>query len=179
MVSTSLSAIELAFWRPRRRPYARDSEAAGTPIEAAAVDVVAVVDEVGRFATPRCRLKQLLPDPSRRRTGRDVEVDRLTALVADEEEDVQDPVVNGVDDEQISCPDALDLIREEGSSRLGPAARRLPPPISADRAITDADPQLEQLTANALGTPEPVLLGNPGDQVPHLVAESRAAESGA
>jgi len=162
--------------RPRRRPDAGDTEAAGPHIEVAAVDAVPVLDEVGRFATPRCRLKQLLPDPGRRRTGRDVELDQLTALVADK--DVQDPVLNGVDDQQIGCPDGPELIREKGPPSLGSAARRLAPPISADRAIADDDPQLEQFAANALGTPEPVLLGNPGDQIPHLAAESRAAEAG-
>ena len=55
---------------------------------------------------------------------------------------------------------------------------RLAPAISADRPIADDDPQLEQFAANALGTPEPVLLGNPGDQIPHLAAEARAAEAG-
>jgi len=37
----------------------------------------------------------------------------------------------------------------------------------------------EQFAANALGTPEPVLLEDPGDEIPNLAAESRAAESGA
>src|ERR1700682_6007091 len=133
----------VGLWRPRRRPHAGDSEAADPRIEVPAVDAVPVVDEVRGLATPRCRLKQLLPDPSRRRTGSDVEVDQFTALVADEEEDIQDPAVNGLDDQQIGCPDTLELIREEGPPALGPAGRRLPPPISADRAIADYDSQLE------------------------------------
>ena len=40
-------------------------------------------------------------------------------------------------------------------------------------------PTLEQFAANALGAPEPVLLGDPGDEMLNLAAESRAAESGA
>ena len=80
---------------------------------------------------------------------------------------------------EIGCPDALELIREEGPPALAPGPRRLPPPVSADRAVTDEDPQLEQFAANALRTPEPVLLRDPGDEIPNLAAESRAAESGA
>jgi hypothetical protein len=105
--------------RLRRRPHASDSEAAGPRIEIPAVDGVPVVDQVSGLATPRNRLKWLLPDPDRRRTGRDVEVDQLTAVVADEEEDVQDPVVNGVGDQEIGCPDALELIREESPPSNG------------------------------------------------------------
>jgi hypothetical protein len=114
-------------------------------------------------------------------TGRDVEMDQLTAVVTDEEEDVQvqDPVVNGADDQEIDCPDALNSFREAGPPALAPGPRRLPPPVSADRAVTDDDPQLEQFAANALGAPEPVLLGDPGDEIPNLAAESRAAEAGA
>jgi hypothetical protein len=108
-------------------------------------------------------------------------MDQLTAVVTDEEEDVQvqDHVVNGADHQEIGCPDTPELIREEGPLSLAPAARRLAPPISADRTVTDDDPQLEQFAANALGTPEPVLLGDPGNEIPNLAAESRAAESGA
>jgi hypothetical protein len=48
-------------------------------------------------------------------------VDQLTAVVADEEEDVQDPVDNGADDQEIGCPDALELILEVGPPALAPA----------------------------------------------------------
>jgi hypothetical protein len=46
-------------------------------------------------------------------TGRDVEMDQLTAVVTDEEEDVQDPVVNGADDQEIDCPDALNSFERQ------------------------------------------------------------------
>jgi len=85
----------VGLWRPRRRPHAGDSEAADPRIEVPAVDAVPVVDEVRGLAIPRCRLKQLLPDPSRRRTGSDVEVDQFTALVADAEEDIEDVGLKG------------------------------------------------------------------------------------
>jgi hypothetical protein len=31
--------------------------------------------------------------------------------VPDEEEDVEDPVVNGVDYQQVGCPDSFELVR--------------------------------------------------------------------
>src|ERR1700682_5453245 len=111
--------------RPSRRPHAGDSKASDPHIEIPSVDGVMVMNEMGRLVPPRSRLQQLLPDPGCRRTGGDVEGDQLTALVADEEEDTQDPVVNGVDDQQIGCPDALELIRQEGPPALTPRRRRL------------------------------------------------------
>ena len=59
------------------------------------------MDQVSGLATPRSRLKQLLPDPGCRRTRRDVAMDQLTALVADAEEDIEDLVVNGVDHQEV------------------------------------------------------------------------------
>jgi hypothetical protein len=50
------------------------------------------------LAPPWCCLQQLAPDPGRGRAGGDVEMDQLTPLVPDDEENVDDAVVNGVDD---------------------------------------------------------------------------------
>ena len=74
------SRDRIGLWRPRRRPHACDSEVAGSRIEVAAVDAVPVVDEMDGLATSSSRFQKLLPDPGRRRTGRDVEMDDLTAL---------------------------------------------------------------------------------------------------
>jgi hypothetical protein len=104
------------------------------PIEIPPVDGVSVVDEVSGLSTPWNRFHKLFPDPGRRRTGGNVEMDQLTAVVTDEE-DVQDPVVRGAHDQEIGCPDALELIREEGPPALAPGPRRLPPPVSADGAV--------------------------------------------
>ena len=45
-------------------------------------------------------------------------MDQLTTVVADEEEDVEDPVVNGVDHQQIRRPDSPELVGEERPPRL-------------------------------------------------------------
>jgi hypothetical protein len=68
------------------------------PIEIPSVNGVSVVNEVGWLLAPWSRFQKLLPDPSRGRTRGDVEMDQLTAVVTDEEEDEQDLVVNGVYD---------------------------------------------------------------------------------
>src|SRR5450759_540836 len=50
-------------------------------------------------------------------------MDQLTAVVTDEEEDVQDPVVNGADDQEIDCPDALNSFERQVLQLWLPAVR--------------------------------------------------------
>ena len=115
--------------------------------ERAAVDSVAVVDEVFGLASPGSRPDQLPPDPGRGRTRGHVEVDQLTKVVPDEEEDIEDPVVNGVDHQQIGRPDSFELVGEERPPGLAAAGRRLPPAIAPDGSFAHDDPELEELTA--------------------------------
>ena len=84
-------------------------------------------------------------------------MDQLTTVVPDEEEDVEDPVVNGVDHQQIGRPDSFELVGEERPPRLAAAGHRLPPAIAPDRSFADHDPELEELAADALGAPESVV----------------------
>src|ERR1700682_3276087 len=54
-------------------------------------------------------------------------LNQLSPLMTDEEEDVEDSVVNGVDDQEIGGPDAREVIRKEGSPDLavgGPGFRQ-------------------------------------------------------
>jgi hypothetical protein len=85
------------------------------------------VDEVDWLLAPGRRLQELVPDASGSRTGGDVDVEQLSPLVANEEEDIEGPEAYGVDDEQVSRPDAAQLVGEEGSPTLV-VARPLPPP---------------------------------------------------
>jgi hypothetical protein len=64
----------------KRHDRTFETPQAGPRIEVAAVDAVPVVDEMDGLATSSSRFQKLLPDPGRRRTGRDVEMDDLTAL---------------------------------------------------------------------------------------------------
>jgi len=112
-------------------------------------------------------------------TGRDVEMDQLTAVVTDEEEDVQDPVVNGADDQEIDCPDALNSFERQVLQLWLPARvgfrrryRRI------ERLLTtipnlSSSPRMRSVSQSRFSWEDP------GDEIPHLAAESRAAEAGA
>ena len=98
----------MAFARgPDRCPDAGDAQLRQADAERATVDGVAVVDEVLGPPPPRSRLDQLVPEPRRGRTRSHIEVDQLPRIVPDEEEDVEDHVVDGVDHQQIGRPDFL------------------------------------------------------------------------
>jgi hypothetical protein len=84
-------------------------------------------------------------------------MDQLTTVVADEEEDVEDPVVNGVDHQQIGRPDSYELVGEERPPPLAAARRRLAPAIAPNGSLAHHDLELEELTADALGAPESVI----------------------
>jgi len=67
------------------------------------------VNEVVRPAPPRRRFQELLPDPSGRWIGGDIETDEFPPLVADEKEDVKDPEAQGLEHEQVGSPNASKL----------------------------------------------------------------------
>jgi len=62
------------------RPHSGDPEAPEPRIELFAVRGVSVVNQVTRLATPRRGIDQLLPHPSGRRAGSDVELDNFPAF---------------------------------------------------------------------------------------------------
>jgi len=90
------------------------------------------VDEVSGMASPGSRFDQLPPDPRRRRTRGDVEMDQLTAVVPDDEENVEDSKPDRLDDQEIRRPDPLELVGEECPPRLAASMWCLAPSIAPD-----------------------------------------------
>ena len=103
------------LWRAGSSLDRGDPEARCPVPEVLAIGGIAVVDEVLRPAAPWRRLDQLAPDPSGRGAARHVEVDDLPAVVGDEEEDVEGPIGDRLDDEEVRSPDPLDLIGKKRS----------------------------------------------------------------
>src|SRR5439155_16882713 len=83
------------------------------------------------------------------------------------------------DREEVGRPDPRPMVGQEGPTGLSRRPGRLPPAMTADRAIADDDAELEELSADALGAPERILARHGGDQFADLSAEARPAESGA
>ena len=76
--------------------------------------------------------------------------------------------------DEIARPCALGVVRKEGGPVLAttPSAKAFD--VFLDRAFCDLDAQLEQLAADALGTPEAIPLGHVPDQIDGVGAEARA-----
>ena len=105
-----------------------------------------------------------------RRIG-DGGVHHLSAAEVDKEqhEDVAEAHLVGL--REVARP--RDVVANEGRPSLS-AARRPPLHVLLDRALADADAELEQLTANALGPPARVARAHLADQGPGVRGSSPA-----
>jgi hypothetical protein len=97
---------------------ALDAEPRDPVGEVCAVDAIAVMDQVDRVLASGRGLDHLAPDPGGGRVSGQVEVEQAAAAVADQEEDVEGPEGQGLDHEQVCCPDGLGLVGEEGTPTL-------------------------------------------------------------
>jgi hypothetical protein len=79
------------------------------------------------------------------------------SLMADEEEHIQRLHADRLDHEQVGRPDAFDLVVQERLPALTSLPPRTAPSIAAYRSIADHDSELEQLSTDSLGAPQPVL----------------------
>ncbi len=140
------------------------------------MDGIPVVDTVRGPPAPGRGLQELVPDPSRGRTGGDVEEDQLSPLVADAEEDVEGPEAHRLDDEQVGGPDAAELVCQEGSPVLVGARPQPAPTISADGTVAHDDAEFQQFSPNAFSPPERILLGDPADGCLQLGPEAGSTE---
>lgn len=100
------------------------------------------MDQVLRLTAQGGSLDRLSPDSSRRRIGRDVEVDQLPSQVADEEGHVQSLHIDRVDHEKVCVPDALELVAQERSPALTSLPARTTPSIATYRSVADPIPSL-------------------------------------
>ena len=106
-------------WCLNRRRNARDAKSGAAPAEIPAPDAIAVMDQVVRPAVPGRGFDQLPPDPGGAGMGGHLEVNELTTAVADEEEDVEGPEGEGLNDNEVGPTDRLSLVSKEGFASSG------------------------------------------------------------
>src|SRR5713101_1840470 len=143
-----------------RRPETLDADSGRPGGEVGAVDTVAVVDQESGLSAPGGGFDQLAPNPGCGRVRGYLEVEQLTAAVADEEQDIKGAQAERLNHEQVGRPDGMGLIGQEGALALAGRARASPPAVAPNGAGADRDSQLEELAADAFGAPERVLLGH-------------------
>ena len=69
-------------------------------------------------------------------------MDKLPAIMLDEEEHVDDPIPDGLDNQQIGRPYPSKFVGQERPPSLGAARCWLPPPIATDRRLETTMPSL-------------------------------------
>ena len=108
-----------------RREDFVDPHAVHSVSEGLAIDVVAIVEEVGWRGVVREGVHDLLGRPVRGGVFGEVEVDDASAKVSEHDEDEEHPQARGGDREEIEGDEVPDVVGEERPPGLGP--RRVPP----------------------------------------------------
>ncbi len=104
--------------RSRRRWHVDDIHRLQPIAEDRPIGRVAIADQVSRRGFPRKRFHKLLPEPGRRRMGRDVEVNYPASFMAQHDEGMEQSKGSGRDDEQVDRGESVRMAGEEGPPGL-------------------------------------------------------------
>ena len=129
-----------------------DTHGAQSTRDDAAVNPVAIADEVVRSFIPRKCLRYLTRNPFGRRICRDVDPDQVSAIEPDDDEGIEQAETDRRDNEQVHSGNIRRVITQKSSPSL--AGR----PASFDHVLGDArlrdlKPELEQFAVDA-GAPQ-------------------------
>src|SRR3979490_2797957 len=128
-----------------------DAHGAQSARDDAAIDPVAIADEVVRSLIPRKCLRDLTCNPFGRGICCDVDPDEVSAVEPDDDEGIEQVETDSWDNEQVHGGDVRRVVTQEGSPSL---AGRPPPSdhVLGDARLRDLKPELEQFAVNAWRT---------------------------
>ena len=86
--------------------------------ENAAIDPVAIADEVPRSLIPRKRLRYLTSNPFCRRVGCDVDPDEVSAVQPDDDEGIEQVETDSWNNEQVHGSNVWRVVTQEGPPSL-------------------------------------------------------------
>src|ERR1700733_12878138 len=150
-----------------------DAHGAQSARDDAAIDPVAISDQVARGLIPRKCLRYLTCNPFDRRICCDVDPDKVSAVEPDNDEGIEQVETDRWNNEQVHGGDVRRVVTQEGSPSL--AGR--PPPFDhapRDARLRDLKPELEQFAVNAWRTPKRFLHAHPSDQSAQLRFDLRS-----
>src|SRR6266481_1465334 len=160
---------------PRRGRCGRlvpDAHGAQSARDDAAIDPVAIADEVVRSLIPRKRLRYLTCNPFCRRICCDVDPDEVSAVEADNDEGIEQVEADSWNNEQVNGGDVRRVVAQEGPPSLAG-----PPPfghVLGDAGLRDFKPKLEQFAVDARRAPKRIFAAHPPDQYPQLCLNLRS-----
>src|SRR6195256_5080064 len=150
-----------------------DAHGAQSACDDAAIDLVAIADEVVRSLIPRKGLRYLTCDPLRGRIWCDVDPDEVSAVEPDDDEGIEQVETDSWNNEQVHGGNVWRVVMQEGPPSL---AGRLPPfdHVLGDARLRDLKPELEQFAVNAWRAPKQILHAHPPDQRAQLRVDPRS-----
>src|SRR6476646_9761567 len=150
-----------------------DAHGAQSARDDAAIDPVAIADEVVRGLIPRKCLRYLTCNPFCGRICRDVDPDQVSAVEPDDDEGIEQVETDSWNNEQVHGGNVLRVVMQEGPPSLaGP-----PPPfdhVLGDARRRDLKSELEQFAVNAWRAPKRIFDAHPPDQYAQLRVDLRS-----
>src|SRR5258705_499200 len=153
--------------------FVPDAHGAQSARDDAAIDPVAIADEVARSLIPGKRLRYLTCNPFGRGICCDVDPDEVSAVEPDNDEGIEQVETDSWNNEQVHGGDVRRVVAQEGSPSL--AGR--PPPfdhVLGDARLRDLKPELEQFTVNAWRAPKRIFDAHPPNQYAQLHIDPRS-----
>src|SRR5882762_6042958 len=150
-----------------------DAHGAQSARDDAAIDPVAIADEVVRSLIPRKCFRYLTCNPLCRRICCDVDPDEVSAVEPDDDEGIEQVETDSWDNEQVHGGNVRRVVAQE---RLPSLAGR---PASLDHVLGDArlrdvKPELEQFAVDAWRAPKRIFDAHPLDQYAQLRVDLRS-----
>src|ERR1700723_3619792 len=150
-----------------------DAPRAQSARDDAAIDPVAIADEVARSFIPGKCLRYLTSNPFCRWISCDVDLDEVSAVEPDDDEGIEQVETDGWDNEQVHGSNVWRVVMQEGPPAL---AGRRPSfdHVLGDARLCDLKPELEQFAVDAWRTPKRILHAHPPDQSAQLGVDLRS-----
>src|SRR5271168_1381138 len=151
---------------PRRGRCGRlvsDAHGAQSARDDAAIDPVAIADEVVRSLIPGKRLRYLTCNPFGRGICCDVDPDEVSAVEPGNDEGIEQVETDSWNNKQVHAGDVRRMVTQGGPPSL---AGRRPSfdHVLGDARLRDLQPELEQFAVDAWRTPKRILHAHPPDQ---------------
>src|SRR5450432_51424 len=150
-----------------------DAHGAQSARDDAAIDPVAIADEVTRSLIPGKCLRYLTCNPFCRGICCDVDPDEVSAVEPDDDEGIEQVETDSWNNEQVHGGNVRRVITQERS----PSLAGWPPSfdhVLGDARLRDFKPELEQFAVNAWRAPKRIFEAHPPDQRAHLRVDLRS-----
>src|SRR5271167_3781917 len=150
-----------------------DAHGAQSARDDAAIDPVAIADEVVRSLIPGKCLRYLTRNPFGRGICCDVDPDEVSAVEPDNDEGIEQVETDSWNNEQVHGGDVRRVVTQESPPSL--AGR--PPPfdhVLGDARLRDLKSELEQFAVDARRAPKRIFDAHPPDQHAQLHVDLRA-----